>query len=49
MDNILEQLRANLLMFQEGQQNAANFHRTLVPAYQVADCEKTRLRLGLEL
>ena len=37
MNDIIKQLRANLLMFQEAQKSAANIHRTLVPAYQVGD------------
>ena len=37
MDDILEQLRANLLMSQEGQKNAANLFSTPAPAYQVED------------
>ena len=37
MNDILEQLCANWLMFQEGQQNATNFYITLAPAYQVRD------------
>ena len=37
MNNIIKQLRANLLTFQEAQRSAANIHRTLAPAYQVGD------------
>ena len=35
MDDILEQLRSDLLMSQEAQKNSANFHQTLAPSYQV--------------
>ena len=37
MEDILEQLRANLLVSQEAQRSAATFHRTPAPAYQVKD------------
>ena len=37
MKDILEQLRANLLVFQEAQKFAANLHRTPAPSYQVRD------------
>ena len=37
MNNIIEQLRANLLMSQEAHWSAANFHRVPAPFYQVRD------------
>ena len=37
MEDILEQLRANLLVFQEAQRFAINLYRTLAPSYQVGD------------
>ena len=37
MKDILEQLKANLLVSQEAQRSAANFHRTPAPSYQVKD------------
>ena len=33
MNDIIEQLRANLLMLQEAQRSAANLHRVLAPFY----------------
>ena len=37
MNDIIKQLRANLLMSQEAQQSAANLYRVLAPFYQVED------------
>ena len=37
MEDILEQLKANLLVSQEVQRSAANFHKTLTLSYQVGD------------
>ena len=37
MNDVIEELRANLLTSQEAQQSAANLHRVLVPSYQVED------------
>ena len=37
MNNIIKQLRANLLTSQEVQRSAANLHRVLAPFYQVGD------------
>ena len=37
MEDILEQLCTTLLMFQKAQKNAANFHQTLAPLYQLKD------------
>ena len=37
IEDILEQLSANLLVSQEAQRSAANFHRTPAPSYQVRD------------
>ena len=37
MEDILEQLGTNLLVFQEAQRSAANFYRTPAPFYQMKD------------
>ena len=37
MNDIIEQLRLNLLMSQEAQQFAVNLHRVWAPSYQVED------------
>ena len=37
MENILEQLRDNLLMSQKVKKNAANFHQTPALSYQIGD------------
>ena len=37
MNNIIKQLRANLLTSQEAQQSAANLHMVLASFYQVGD------------
>ena len=37
MNNIIEQLKASLLMSQEAQRSAANLHRVPAPFYQVGD------------
>ena len=37
MNDIIKQLRANLLMSQKAQRSAANLYRVLAPFYQVKD------------
>ena len=37
LNNILEQLSANLLMSQKDQQNSTNLHKTPAPAYSLRD------------
>ena len=37
MEDILEQLHANLLMSQKAQRNASNLHRTPATSYQIGD------------
>ena len=37
MNNIIKQLKANLLTSQKAQRSAANLHRVLAPFYQVGD------------
>ena len=37
MNDIIKQLRANLLTLQDAQRSAANLHRVLPPFYQVGD------------